>query len=312
MPKSVKFRESDSTFRLPNFLFFMSATTRLLLLAALPALVAGWLVLFIANVEIGVWAIQAVATLLLVSLVYLGDSLPGGIGKGQFPLVCIVGAATLCALPLVFPGNGPKRWVNLGPVRFYVAAIVLPLALAVSGRLFQGKSKDGMAALAAVGLILALQPDFSQVLAFSAGLLLILFNSPVSAMVRVALAVLLGAACGLAYAQPDPLKPVPYVEGIFALAFRHSIFSGVVVLACAVAFLGLLARGLRTVNPGFLGIPVYYAILYGCSAAGMTPAPLIGFGAGPLLGFGLLVGGVKASMESGQSTMDSFLSKPTD
>lgn len=310
MPKSVKFRESDTSFRLPNFLFFMSATTRLLLLAALPALVAGWLVLYISNVEAGVWAIQAVATLLMISFAYLGDSLPGDLGKGRFPLACVVVAAAVCVLPLLTSENGPNRWVNLGPVRLYVAAIVLPLALVLSGGLFQRKSRMGMAALGGIGPVLVFQPDFSQLLAFSAGLLLVLFNSPVSLMVRLAFAVLLGAACGAAFAQPDPLKPVPYVEGVFELAFRHSIFAGVVVLACAAAFLGLLAKGLRTVNPGFLGIPAYYAVLYGCSAAGMTPAPLVGFGAGPLLGFGLLA--AAASMDSGQLTMDNFSSQPAD
>ncbi len=298
MPKSVKFHESDSTFRLPNFLFFMSATTRLLLLAALPALVAGWLVLYISNVETGIWAIQAVATLLMISFAYLGDSLPRDLGKGRFPLVCVVVAAAVCVLPT--SENGPNRWVNLGPVRFYVAAIVLPFALALSGGLFQRKSKAGMAALGFIGPVLVFQPDFSQLLAFSTGLLLILFNSSVSAMVRLAFAVLLGAACGVAFAQPDPLKPVPYVEGVFELAFRHSIFVGVAIVSGAVAFLGLLAGSLRSINPGFLGIPAYYAVLYGCSVAGLTPAPLIGFGAGPLLGFGLLVATVAVAMDSGQ------------
>ncbi|MFL5555974.1 MAG: hypothetical protein ACJ78D_09285 [Gemmatimonadaceae bacterium] len=36
-------------------------------------------------------------------------------------------------------------------------------------------------------------------------------------------------------------------------------------------------------------VAVYYAVLYACSVAGLTPAPLIGYGAGPLLGFGLMV-----------------------
>jgi cell division protein FtsW (lipid II flippase) len=237
--------------------------------------------------------VQAVATGLMVALAFSGNFLPGDFGKNRWiPLACVVGAATICALPLLFSGSGPKRWVNLGPVRLYVAPVVLPLALAVSGHLFQRKSKDGIAALTTVGLVLALQPDFSQVLAFSVGFLLILFNSPTAIPVRLISAGVLAAMCVAAYLQPDPLKPVPYVEGVFELAFRHSIVSGVVVLGCAVAFLGLLARGLRTGNPGFLGIPAYYAMLFGCSVAGLTPAPLIGFGAGPLIGFGILVGGV--------------------
>jgi len=35
--------------------------------------------------------------------------------------------------------------------------------------------------------------------------------------------------------------------------------------------------------------PFTIAVLFACSVAGLTPAPLIGYGAGPLLGFGLMV-----------------------
>ena len=32
----------------------------------------------------------------------------------------------------------------------------------------------------------------------------------------------------------------------------------------------------------------YYAVLFACSIAELTPAPIVGYGAGPLLGYGLL------------------------
>jgi hypothetical protein len=73
------------------------------------------------------------------------------------------------------------------------------------------------------------------------------------------------------------------------LALSHSLFAGALVIASAIVFVvGLQANsfGGRT---WLSMVAVYYAVLFACSVAGLTPAPLIGYGAGPLLGFGLMV-----------------------
>jgi hypothetical protein len=96
-------------------------------------------------------------------------------------------------------------------------------------------------------------------------------------------------ATALAFSKPDPLQPVAHVEGVFALALGHSLFAGALVIASAVA----LVVGLYVNSSGgrtwLSVVAVYYAVLFACSIAGLTPAPLIGYGAGPLLGFGLMV-----------------------
>jgi hypothetical protein len=82
---------------------------------------------------------------------------------------------------------------------------------------------------------------------------------------------------------------VPYVEGVFALAFGHSLLAGLAVSASAIALvLGLIRGSLRGAF-WLSAVAAYYAVLFACSMAGLTPAPLIGYGAGPFLGFGLLV-----------------------
>jgi hypothetical protein len=82
---------------------------------------------------------------------------------------------------------------------------------------------------------------------------------------------------------------VAHVEGVFALAFAHSLPAGLAVAAAALAFLAGLALLARRGPRWLLAVAVYYAALYACSLAGMTPAPLIGYGAGPVLGYGLLI-----------------------
>jgi hypothetical protein len=96
-------------------------------------------------------------------------------------------------------------------------------------------------------------------------------------------------ATAWAFSHPDPLQPVAHVEGVFALALGHSLFAGAAVIASAAA----LVVGLHVNSSGgrtwLSAVAVYYAVLFACSVAGLTPAPLIGYGAGPLLGFGLMV-----------------------
>jgi hypothetical protein len=94
---------------------------------------------------------------------------------------------------------------------------------------------------------------------------------------------------GYAFSRPDPLEPVPYVEGVFILAFEHSVAAGLFVLAGAFALVGgLWLRSLRD-NAWLAAASGYYAVLFACSVPGLTPAPLVGYGAAPLLGFGLMV-----------------------
>lgn len=89
--------------------------------------------------------------------------------------------------------------------------------------------------------------------------------------------------------QQDELSAVPYVEGVFALALEYAVWAGLAVIASAVLLLLALYRQSLLDQPWLAAVSVYYAVLYGGSVAGATPAPLIGYGAAPVLGFGLML-----------------------
>ena len=93
-----------------------------------------------------------------------------------------------------------------------------------------------------------------------------------------------------AFSLPDPLAPVPHVEEVFALGLGHSLFAGVAVIASAIAL--IVGLWMQSVSGSFWlsAVAAYYTVLFICSTAGITPAPLVGYGAGPILGFGLMVG----------------------
>ena len=174
----------------------------------------------------------------------------------------------------------------------YMAPALLPSFLvACSVWIARGGRSQHFAFTAIVGasVLLAAQPDASQALALLAASAVAVARSPSRSPVSIVALAFAALATAWAFSQPDPLQPVAHVEGVFALALGHSLFAGAAVIASAAA----LVVGLHVNSSGgrtwLSVVAVYYAVLYACSVAGLTPAPLIGYGAGPLLGFGLMV-----------------------
>lgn len=262
-----------------------------LILGALPAVAAGFFVLSICDVGRAVWAVQAGAVVLMLATAGAMARLRRGPSRPLLAIAASVGLL-LCALPLLGDGPGPRRWIAIGPVVLYIAPVVIPALLllaAHAGRWPGAWPRAAIGALAALALVLATQPDLAQVLALAAGAGLVLARSPEPSRARLAWCLPFFAAGVLAAAQPDPLAPVPHVEQVIRVSWGHSVVAGVGVSLAAVGLVTAVAWR-RLPSDGPLAAAAYYAVLFACSLANLTPAPLIGYGAGPLLGFGLLAG----------------------
>ncbi|MFC0349622.1 hypothetical protein [Undibacterium danionis] len=196
----------------------------------------------------------------------------------------------------VFSETGnPSRWLKLGPLRLYFSAAVLPLALFLLARLHWRTPFSAMANMAlmlAFAVLLALQPDFSQLAAFSLAGVFIVWHRPGSEAQKIAFTLVLCLLCCWCWQQPDPLQPVPYVEGVIQLAMS----AGIVAMLAAVSSialipLGLFYIGIKRGSSELIPIALYYIVIMICAYIGLTPMPLLGFGAGPVLGyFAVLVG----------------------
>jgi cell division protein FtsW (lipid II flippase) len=270
----------------------MRASRLSLFAIAIPAFAAGLLMLAIAGVGKTIWVVQLVAIGLTCALA-LVIGLPRESTRSAVALkaICVVTLAAMAA-PLLGDGAGPERWLRIGPLNLYVAPLLLPsLLVACAGLRRHGATGQGfgLAALTLAGVVLAAQPDASQVLALLVATVVLCAIGRRDGWMQWAAAVALVLAAVWAFSRPDPLQPVPYVEGVFALALGHSLVAGAAVLAAAAALLGGLGWWATRHAGWLMAVSAYYGVLFACSAAGLTPAPLIGYGAGPLLGFGLLV-----------------------
>ncbi|MBX7223662.1 MAG: hypothetical protein K1Y36_27355 [Blastocatellia bacterium] len=273
-----------------------------LMLAALPALAAGFLVLTLADVGRGVWLLHGIS--LVVMLALAGGLQTVRVSLSRFAVVLIPGVVmVLCAFPLLGTAAGPERWVRLGPVTLYVAPVVLPLALVVVAQAHRWGEKwkgVGFLWLKMTAFVLALQPDLAQVVALSGATVVVVLAARMSWLRRAMWCVPLAPAIWLATRWPDPLTPVNYVEGVFRLAWEHSPLAGLAVVVAALTFLVVFAWRLAKIDQSLVALAVYYGFLLAGSVWEITPAPLIGFGAGPVIGFGLAAGTV-ALMQKPQS-----------
>jgi hypothetical protein len=145
------------------------------------------------------------------------------------------------------------------------------------------------ASVAAAATALVLQPDASQLTAFALAMLVLLAAPSSHLLRRLALSAVLLCCTAVAWRAPDPLVPVRYVEGVLNLAAEVSPFALLAALISAalpvIAFVWV-ARATR--SRGTFAVAVYYASLFALAPLQATPVPLLGFGAGPILGYFLV------------------------
>lgn len=203
------------------------------------------------------------------------------------PGLWLVAITSLLAVTLVAPGlEGVHRWLTLGPVQVNVAALLLPAAIVVL-------ASSALAPLVAVAIlaVLVAQPDASQATAFAIASIFALQGRGRWGGAASALGVGLAIA---AWLRPDPLRPVPEVEGIMALAWAVSpalAFLGAAALIASAAAPAVLVwrEDPQTRNPA-LALSVYMLLTMLAPAIGAFPVPLLGIGMSPIVGSWLGIG----------------------
>ena len=248
----------------------------------LPAVAAGAITLAALGQPAGLWLRNPVAWA-------AGSLLAWALSRLRMPVwIPLVLAPLILAATFADRGQlGVHRWLALGPLRWNAAFLVLPSAC-VSIGVLADRARWVWWVAAACGVLLAVQPDASQATALAASMVVIAIRTG-AGLVPIAGSVVLA---GAAWFRPDPLAPVPEVEGIVGLAWGISpLLAVVAVAALAVASAAPLLAPNRT--PA-LALSAYLATVSLMTLAGAFPVPLVGAGLSPVLGF-LLAAGVYAA-----------------
>jgi hypothetical protein len=244
-------------------------------IASLLTIALGAVVMAQADIPLGIWIRNPIAWLLAGAGALLLAS-RGLLGAWLAPVALII-----IALSLIGPDQqGVHRWLNLGPIQLNAAALVLPAAIAAFMRT---PVVVAISAFAIIAGLLAWQPDISQLAAFA--LAATLLSTARLGLKGAGVALLLSAgAIALCLSRPDPLAPVPHVEGIFTLAWSQS--PGLAIaMAVSLALAALSPLLLRKSAPAALALTTYFAATSLAVLLGANPVPLAGYGLSFVIGW---------------------------
>ncbi|WP_426730496.1 hypothetical protein [Myxococcus faecalis] len=265
------------------------------ILLPLPAILLGAVIARRIDVPFSPLAINGVAALLGAAVALIVVRRPStALLRAAVPVAVI--ATLLTAATLLFPGlDGIRRWLALGPIRLHASSVLVPWVLLGISAALRGHFPIAAALAVVLSAIHAAQPDAGQATAFALAASLLLARAHATSWLSRALSctAVLGVSA-TAWLRPDPLEPVDHVERIFQLAFRWPPLIGLIA-GLALAFLlvpglagitrAVTARhddALLSLSASFV---LYFAAAFAVTELGHFPVPVMGTGAGHILGW---------------------------
>jgi hypothetical protein len=221
--------------------------------------------------------------------------------RGGHGMIVLFPLLALVLLGSTFLGpeqSGVHRWLGLGPLSVNAAMLMLPAAVVALASLGGTARWPWLVALACMALLVA-QPDRSQAIAFGAAGVWIALRGVRGRTFQAAIIVATVLLVAAALLRPDPLEPVPEVEGIFQLALAVSPPLAAIGLVSLMAFSMSPAWMMRAASPENLrageALSLYFLVAAVMPFMGAYPVPLVGVGVSPVLGGWLAIGALLAA-----------------
>lgn len=259
-----------------------------LFLIPLPAIIIGSLAMYINDVSINIWSQNIFGLIIAMLLYYLISRKPKIIGN----IFTIPISIILLLLTFLDSGlEGVHRWVSIGPIRFYIASIVLPILIMGLWRILK-TTNWWIPAIISIGvsLLLASQPDASQTTAFIIPMAIILFSKAKNNYFRYSVLGVLSLIIISTWIYLDNLPPVAYVEDIVKMVSEM----GIVGLAFGITSLVILPLPFILFPPQnskllSICLGIYFIVVLISTLFGNFPVPLMGYGISPILGYFIAV-----------------------
>ena len=246
----------------------------------LPAAALGIVAMVCSGVSAARWGQQAAAVLVFALLGIVPKRIARRIPAGLwtvFLLLCL--AATL----LGAEAGGARRWLDLGVFNVHAAMLVLPamIILLANVRCF-------FPLMLCIAIILSMQPDLSQLLAFAAAVLPLLWRSRDKRVWGMLSVLVLAALVMICIHIPTSIEPVPYSEGVLAMLGEVSwLMAAAGMLSLAMIPVLWIYRFSKEREVWMLSLGVYYMIIILFGLSGEYPVPFVGFGLSPIAGYWL-------------------------
>lgn len=273
--------------------------------ASLAAVGVGAMVAAASGVPAALWARNLAAWA-------LGGLIAAGFAAAARPralpfLLWAAPAGLLAALAA--PGQqGVRRWVDLGPLHMNAAMLVLPAAVVAMAMPAGPRRWPWIAVFLALALLVA-QPDASQATTLAAVVALLAALAAGPPALRAGAILAAGVLAALAWRRPDPLRPVPEVEGIIGLAQDLSPLAAglawLALLAVAATPAALTIRGAPDLRHAGLALSLCLLLWTLTPLLGAFPVPFVGMGLSPILGAWLGVGVLAGCLRRGSGAQDS-------
>lgn len=263
-------------------------------LLVLLTLAASLLAIRAAGASTSMLVVQAAAGLIAAASIFLMSRVRSALSfRAQTTIMAlslfVVAATALFGVTM----DGATRWIGVGPVLLHTASLVLPVAVWAFATRPASLLTAGLCA--AIAVTLAVQPDGGAAVAFALAVVARLWvHRGRLDWVSAAVAVL---AAAWAWTRPDSLPAVSYVEEVvsaaFATALLIGVFAGLMLTLLPAPFVFI---GLKHDSAAALALGALWGGFVLAGIFGNFPTPVIGYGASPLLGWGVSLGLALAHM----------------
>jgi uncharacterized membrane protein YhaH (DUF805 family) len=196
-------------------------------------------------------------------------------------------AISILLLLLTFISDGAinvHRWIGIGFLKFNIGTIVSPILLIQIYRLQHIKLSIFIAAF--VTILFLIQPDASQVTAFSVAATLLLINKIEHKVHRIYILLTIFLCLAMTWYNLDKLPAINYVENIVQMAGDIStplmILSILALFLLPFPFFAVYSKKDKLIA---LSLGMYYTLTILSTFIGNFPVMFMGYGISPILGY---------------------------
>lgn len=236
------------------------------------------------NISVGIW-IQNLLFIFLSTFICM-FSLKYNL-KFNYKIIAFVSAFSLGLTFLGSGIDGVYRWLRLPFFALNISTIVIPITIVAFYRLMEGKNFTiSVIGIFVIAFLLYLQPDASQLLAFSFPMIVLLLKSNIPKIIKGSFSVILFFLTLKSWFCLDTLQSVDYTEGVLIMLHDLSVVLYIIgimtLLLIPIYFLISSTKKNRNIC---IGITMYYWLMILSTLIGAFPVPFMGYGISPILGF---------------------------